>query len=121
MLIFDNGPHRLDHSFPFLRVIEVNPATKEIVLKYLPNFYSPRNSNAQRLPNGDTLINEGTFGRFFEVPAEGELVWEYVNPHLGPASASPNAQYNTVFRVCRYTNEEVERGRMSASYTCATS
>jgi hypothetical protein len=32
MLIFDNGPHRLDHSFPFSRVIEVNPATKEIVL-----------------------------------------------------------------------------------------
>jgi arylsulfotransferase ASST len=119
LLIFDNGPHRLDHSFPFSRVIEVNPTTNEIVWKYqeaiLPNFYSPRSSNAQRLPNGNTLINEGSFGRFFEVSPVGELVWEYVNPHFGPENASPNAQYNTVFRVYRYTNEEVERARKSAS------
>ena len=31
ILIFDNGPHRLDQSFPFSRVIEVNSATNEIV------------------------------------------------------------------------------------------
>jgi hypothetical protein len=118
LLIFDNGPHRLDHSFPFSRVIEVNPATKEIVWKYqeaiLPNFYSPRNSNAQRLPNGNTLINEGSFGRFFEVSPEGEMVWEYVNPYFGPGNADPKSQYNTAFRVYRYTEEEVERARKSA-------
>ena len=33
------------------------------------NFFSPRISNVQRLPNGNTLINEGYFGRFFEVTA----------------------------------------------------
>src|SRR6266581_1802519 len=58
ILIFDNGPHRLDESFPFSRVIEVNPRTKDIVWKYqegVPsNFFSPRISNAQRLPNGNT-------------------------------------------------------------------
>src|SRR5262245_65643091 len=35
---------------------------------------------AQRLPNGNTLITESSFGRFFEVTKEGEIVWEYVNP-----------------------------------------
>jgi hypothetical protein len=63
ILIFDNGPHRLDQTFPFSRVIEVHPATNEIVWKYQEafpqNFYSDRISNAQRLPNGNTLINEG--------------------------------------------------------------
>lgn len=119
ILIFDNGPHRLDHPFPFSRVIEVDPATNEIVWKYqeasLHNFYSPRISNAQRLPNGNTLINEGFFGRFFEVTSAGEVVWEYVNPHFGPVSEAAKSQTNNVFRVYRYTEEEIDRARKSAS------
>ena len=113
ILIFDNGAHRLDYSFPFSRVIEVNPLTNEIVWKYQEeissNFFSPRISNAQRLPNGNTLINEGWFGRFFEVTPEGEVVWEYVNPYFGPASAPAKAQNNAVFRVHRYTEKELSR------------
>ena len=119
ILIFDNGPHRLDHTFPFSRVIEVNPASNEIMWNYqeanLYNFYSPRISNAQRLSNGNTLINEGFFGRFFEVTSAGEVVWEYVNPYFGPASETAKAQNNQVFRVYRYTEEEIERARKSAS------
>jgi hypothetical protein len=119
ILIFDNGLHRLDHTFPFSRVIEVNPATNEIMWKYqeanLYNFYSPRISNAHRLPNGNTLINEGFFGRFFEVTSAGEVVWEYVNPYFGPVSETAKAQNNQVFRVYRYTEEEIERARKSAS------
>ncbi len=115
ILIFDNGPHRLDESFPFSRVIEVNSRTSEIVWKYeegIPsNFFSPRISNAQRLPNGNTLVNDGWFGRFFEVTSEGEVVWEYVNPYFGPASEPANAQNNNVFRVYRYTDEEIARAR----------
>jgi hypothetical protein len=115
MLLFDNGPHRLDESFPFSRVIEINPATKAIAWKYQEprtfNFYSPRISNAQRLPNGNTLINEGVFGRFFEVTSDGDVVWEYVNPHFGPPTAAVKAQQNGVFRVYRYSEEEVGRMR----------
>ena len=112
LLLFDNAPHRLDHSFPFSRVIEIDPATKEIVWKYQDNpvwnFYSPRISNAQRLPNGNTLINEGSFGRFFEVTPEGDVVWEYVNPHfVGP----PKAQHNRVARAYRYSAEQIARAR----------
>jgi uncharacterized protein (UPF0248 family) len=87
VLIFDNGVHRLDDSVPYSRVIEVNPATNEIVWKYLDkpawNFFSPRMGCAQRLPNGNTLITESSFGRFFEVTKDGEIVWEYVNPFFG--------------------------------------
>jgi hypothetical protein len=34
LLLFDNGPHRLDQSLPFSRVLEIDPATKQIVWKY---------------------------------------------------------------------------------------
>lgn len=115
ILLFDNGPHRLDESYPFSRVVEINPQTKAIAWKYQEprsfNFYSPRISNAQRLPNGNTLINEGVFGRFFEVTTEGEVVWEYVNPYFGPPTAAVKAQQNGVFRVYRYSEEEIARVR----------
>ena len=74
---------------PFSRVIEINPATNEIGWTYqdrpVSNFFSPRMGNAQPLPNGNTLINEASFGRFFEVTRDGEIVWEYVNPYFGTA------------------------------------
>ena len=111
ILIFDNGPHRLDQTFPFSRVIEIDPKANRIVWSYqeaIPsNFFSPRISNAQRLPNGNTLIDEGFFGRFFEVTPGGETVWEYINPYFGPAGAPANTQSNNVFRVYRYTDEEI--------------
>ena len=115
ILLFDNGPHRLDETFPFSRVIEVDPTTNKIVWKYQEprefNFFSPRISNAVRLTNGNTLINEGNFGRMFEVTRDGEVVWEYVNPYFGPATASAKAQHNGVFRVYRYSEEEIARAR----------
>ena len=50
LLLFDNGPHRLDHTMPFSRIIEVDLATKQIVWKYQESresdFFSPRISNA---------------------------------------------------------------------------
>jgi len=115
ILLFDNGRHRLDESFPFSRVPEINPATKSIVWKYqeqrLADFFSPRLSNAQRLPNGNTLINEGGFGRFFEVTHDGDVVWEYVNPFFG---ARQKLVVNAVQRAYRYTAEEVERARTAS-------
>jgi hypothetical protein len=115
LLLFDNGPHRLDHPMPFSRIIEVELATKRIVWKYQErresNFFSPRISNAQRLPNGNTLICEGDFGRLFEVTRDGELVWEYVNPYFGEGPTGPN---NRVFRAYRYSEEEIARAKTTA-------
>jgi len=108
VLLFDNGSHRLDNTFPFSRVLEINPATKEIVWKYqekrVSDFFSPRLSNAQRLPNGNTLINEGHFGRFFEVTPEGSTVWEYINPYFGGLQGVPT---NAVQRAYRYSAAEI--------------
>ena len=115
LLLFDNGPHRLDHTMTFSRVIEVDLATKQIVWKYQEKreyeFYSPRISNAQRLPNGNTLVCEGDYGRFFEVTREGELVWEYVNPYFGQG---PNGLNNRVFRAYRYSEEVIAKAKSIA-------
>jgi Arylsulfotransferase (ASST) len=120
ILIFDNGTHRLDDSMPYSRAIEVNPATNEIVWKYQDspawNFFSPRMGYAQRLPNGNTLITEASFGRFFEVTKEGEIVWEYVNPFFGKPlfGGREGSESNQVFRAYRYSEDEIARFRRSA-------
>jgi hypothetical protein len=123
ILLFDNGPFRADTGTqPFSRALEINPVTKEIVWKYQDGtgpgsnhfFFSSRISNAQRLPNGNTLINEGLYGRFFEVTTGGDIVWEYVNPHFGPQTMAPKGQMNSVFRVYRYSADEIARARKAA-------
>jgi outer membrane protein assembly factor BamB len=117
ILIFDNGVHRLDDAMPYSRVIELNPATNQIVWKYQDkpawNFFSPRMGIAQRLPNGNTLITESSFGRFFEVTSQGEVVWEYVNPFFGKPffGGPPGSESNWVFRALRYSAEEIARAR----------
>ncbi|HKK11385.1 MAG TPA: aryl-sulfate sulfotransferase, partial [Flavobacteriaceae bacterium] len=47
------------------------------------SFYASFISGAQRMKNGNTFINEGPKGRFFEVTPEGEIVWEYLNQFRG--------------------------------------
>ena len=117
ILIFDNGTHRLGDSMPYSRVIEIDPATNEIVWKYQDypswNFFSPRMGIAQRLPNGNTLITEFSFGRFFEVTKEGQIVWEYVNPFFGRPffGGPPASETNQVFRALRYSAEEISCAR----------
>ncbi len=84
------------------RVLEINPVTFEKVWEYsiagLPGFlfYSTFVSSAQRLINGNTLITEGIVGRVFEVTAENEIVWEYLNPHF-----DENGAPNLVYRAYR--------------------
>ena len=47
------------------------------------DFFSPNISGAQRLPNGNTLICSGVNGTIFEVTAEKDVVWKYINPERG--------------------------------------
>src|SRR5258708_7871961 len=62
-------------------VTVVDPTTNAIVWKYQEPvatiFFSPMISKAQRLPIGNTLVNEGSFGRIFEVSRDGDVVWEF--------------------------------------------
>jgi outer membrane protein assembly factor BamB len=114
LLIFDNGAHRRDHPAPYSRVIEVDPRTSQIVWEYhdqsLFDFFSPYISGAQRLANGNTLVCEGCDGRIFEVTADGEVVWEFVNPHFAVEPGRPGLN-NWVFRAFRYTPDEIDRAR----------
>ena len=117
ILIFDNGPHRLDE---FCTVFEGNRGRSghkrdrvEVSGQAGWNFFSPRMGCAQRLPNGNTLITESSFGRLFEVTKEGEIVWEYVNPFFGKPffGGPPTSESNQVFRALRYSAAEVARAR----------
>jgi hypothetical protein len=89
----------------YSRILEIDPTTLKIVWQYTPReagflipldasrFYSPFISSAQRLPNGNTLICEGSDGRIFEVTAEHELVWEYICPYKGKIGMPMNWVY----------------------------
>ena len=44
------------------------------------DFYAPILSGAQRLPNGNTLITDGTAGVIFQTIPDGKIVWKYVVP-----------------------------------------
>lgn len=49
------------------------------------DFFSEAISGAQRLPNGNILIDDGVHGVFWEVTPEKEIVWEYVCPVIKKA------------------------------------
>jgi hypothetical protein len=80
-----------DHS----RVLEFDPVTLKVEWQYTAaeaghvvpldasQFYSSFVSSVQRLPNGNTLITEGSNGRMIEITREHETVWEYISPYYG--------------------------------------
>lgn len=134
ILIFDNGgwagygspnpgsPTGINSTLrDYSRVLEIDPTTLKIVWHYTPveagyimpvdanRFYSPFISSAQRLPNGNTLITEGSGGRIFEVTSDYETVWEYISPYWGRLM-----RINMVYRAYRVPYEwvpQVEKPR----------
>lgn len=74
------------------------------------DFYAENISGAQRLANGNTLICSGPSGEFFEVTADKQIVWKYINPvtDTGPVnqgdeiSSGMMGQANACFRAERY-------------------
>jgi len=103
LTVFNNdvpmGPDSLDYSAVYeletpmdsegnyVREEDGKFGPKEPIWKYIApdtlSFYGSFISGAQRMKNGNTFINEGPKGRFFEVTPEGEIVWEYLNPYRG--------------------------------------
>lgn len=121
ILVFDNGgwagyglpnpssPTGAKNALrDYSRVLEIDPTTLKIVWQYTPaeagflmptdaeRFYSPYISSAQRLPNGNTLITEGSDGRVFEVTPDHEIVWEFISPYKGVKMPT-----NMVYRAYR--------------------
>lgn len=105
LLVFDNegegGYPPVALSFTGgSRVLEIDPVKKEIVWQYTGedsgapgwSFQSSHISNARRLPNGNTFIDEGQKGRLFQVTRDGEIVWEYVNPYARESKDNINGK-----------------------------
>ena len=125
ILIFDNGGWGgYDNPNPgsptgvkaalrdYSRVLEIDPVSMKIVWQYTPKeagflepmdssrFYSPFISGMQRLPNGNTLITEGSNGRVIEVTPDHEIVWEFISPYWGK-----HVRMNMTYRAYRVPYE----------------
>ncbi len=109
ILVFDNGGV---YGYPaedrlYSRVIEFNPVSYNIVSEYhamktglpLHTFFSQVSGGAQKLPNGNLLIDEAVNGRFFEVDSSGEIVWEFINPDY--RNSPVTGKDNSVYRIWR--------------------
>ena len=126
MLVFNNGQGRLEIPADYSSVDEVvlpvdsagnysltpgqaygpSAAVWTYAAPNPTDFFAGFISGAQRLPNGNTLIDDGTHGVFFEVTSAGETVWKYVNPvtSAGPLTQGDPIPFpeNAVFRALRY-------------------
>ena len=125
LLVFDNGGWA-GYGMPnpgsalgaknaqrdYSRVLEFDPITLEVVWKLTPKelghaiptdaskFYSPYVSSVQRLPNGNTMIDEGSDGRVIEVTPAHEIVWEWISPYYSHNTKGPKS--NMIYRAYRY-------------------
>jgi hypothetical protein len=81
------------------------PAAPEWTYADGERFFAPFISGAQRLPNGNTLVNQGPAGRVFEVTRDGAIVWEYrseLGGDLPPPKGTGGIPPFAIFRATRY-------------------
>jgi hypothetical protein len=79
----ENGDYILDAGQPY------GPASTAWTYNAPVEDFSAIISGAQRLPNGNTLIDFGVRGDFTEVTPAGVEVWKYVNPYTGFGTLGP--------------------------------
>jgi hypothetical protein len=94
-------PLRVDGTYELQSGAAYDPLAPRWLYEAVPpeNFFAPYISGAQRLPNGNTFITDGSHGRLFEVMPLGEIVWEYLNPiFLAPDPERRSA----IFRATAY-------------------
>ena len=109
ILVYANGYHT--PIWTYSAALEINPDSHETVWKFddptnKASFFSPHISGVQRLSSGNTLICEGAAGCIFEVTPEGEVVWEFVSPHVTHHAMAGNVRW--VFRARRYAADSPE-------------
>lgn len=123
ILIFNNGNHQPGPDFSKIEILDppqdspgfynyeenspYGPDESEIIYgdTNAEEFYSPYLSNAQRLSNGNTLINSGSPGRIFEINSFRQIVWAYEIPLFGdfPATQGDNINGgNSSFRAYKF-------------------
>lgn len=126
IILFNNGNGRIPI---FSEVYILNPPTTSLGAYFLetdgtygpevPEYIyadmsetpSPFNSHilssAQRLPNGNILICEGNTGEIFEINAQENIVWKYINPvhstnGVIAAQGESPPSVKTLFRATKY-------------------
>lgn len=69
------------------------------------DFYSSNISGVYPLPDGGSIITAGSSGKCFQINAEEQVVWEYINPVSANSflSTTQTASNNTVFRFAFYS------------------
>ena len=110
IMLFDNGASRDNGGVnAFSSVVEFDMQTREIVWQYQDNpnwmFQSSTLSGVDPMPNGNVLVAEGIRGRMFQVTRDGEVVWEYINPHY--ATNGVGAVWNAVQKAKFYTRDQI--------------
>lgn len=84
ILLFDNKGAG-DKS----RLLEYDVVLQKAVWRFIGNkqvpFFTQDCGHAQRLWNGNTLVNESAAGRAFELREDGRLVWEWRTPETTKA------------------------------------
>ncbi len=108
-----NPPQSTPGFYTYTANTAYGPSSPEYIYTAPVNtdFFSPILSSAQRLPNGNTLICEGTSGHFFEIDADENIVWRYINPVTNSGILSQgddpedNTVNNNVFRVEKYASD----------------
>ena len=103
LIMLDNGHLSRGWSRAVEYAIDEKSRTSRIVWQYRgaedERFYSNYWGDADRLPNGNTLISVGTWktgasSRFFEVTQEGRKVWEMQLPPR-PSTGTSVGAYNS--------------------------
>lgn len=75
---------------------------------YQTPYFSQIVSNAQRLPNGNTLICNGRPGVVIEIDSNQQIVWKYINPaqaNGGIITQGDLGVGNLLFRAYRFAPE----------------
>jgi len=109
VLVFANGLYAGDLSHS--QVWELDSVSQEVIWRYvakddMTSFYSPHMGGAQRLPGGNTLICEGNKGCLFEVTPDGDVVREFISPHV--VRSKQFGQINWLFRARWYAPDSAE-------------
>ncbi len=108
LLLFDNGTHCIGIAASYSRVLEIDPNNGKMMWEHKARpwqgMYSAFMSSCQRLPGGNTLICEAMEGKIWEVNADGQVAWEFVNP-ADPIHHSHYGKNRYIPKALRYGPE----------------
>ena len=123
ILVFDNGGAAgyggagggYKHTRMYSRALEFDPVSYRAVWQYGSStgddqLFSAWVGSAQRLPNGNTLVNEGLSKTVLEVTPGKKVVWRFVSPY-----ATVN-NLDLIYRAYRVPPEWLPDGKNIRGY-----